>query len=82
MCIKKPLEISDLQGDLLRMLLFLPKHIFDFSILRTKKGSVTCATDPFGLGIRNYSSGRIFIKLSKSKEPSICRAFFWNTISD
>lgn len=38
MCIKKPLEISDLQGDLLRMLLFLPKHILIFRFYEQKKG--------------------------------------------
>ena len=38
MCITNPLKISDFQGNLLHMLLFLQKHAFYFSILRIKEG--------------------------------------------
>lgn len=46
MCITNPLKISDFQGNLLHMLLFSPKHVYDFFDSTNKRGAVTYATAP------------------------------------
>ena len=56
MCITNPLKISDFQGNLLHMLLFLQKHAFYFSILRIKEGLLH-VQQPLGATGRIRTSG-------------------------
>ncbi len=77
MCITNPLKISDFQGNLLHMLLFLQKHAFYFSILRIKEGLLH-VQQPLGATGRIRTSGLPGRRTTTSPyRPTLKREFCW-----